>query len=91
MKAIILAAGMGTRLDKYTKELPKCMLNFEGKTLIKRQVETLRSCGIKEIIIIYGDILILEAIILPILEAIILPILEVIILLILEFLADLQD
>src|SRR3989344_1779238 len=54
MKAIILAAGMGTRLDKYTKELPKCMLNFEGKTLIKRQVETLRSCGIKEIIIIKG-------------------------------------
>ena len=50
MKAIILAAGMGTRLDKYTKELPKCMLNFEGKTLIERQVETLRSCCIKKII-----------------------------------------
>src|SRR3989338_10912430 len=46
MKAIILAAGMGTRFDKYTKDLPKCMLNFNGKTLIERQVETLRACGI---------------------------------------------
>ena len=54
MKAIILAAGMGTRLDKYTKDLPKCMLNFNGKTLIERQVETLRACGINEIVIVTG-------------------------------------
>lgn len=54
MKAIILAAGMGTRLGKYTKELPKCMLSFGGKTLIEHQVETLRSAGIKDIIIVKG-------------------------------------
>ncbi|MEK6935082.1 MAG: phosphocholine cytidylyltransferase family protein [Nanoarchaeota archaeon] len=54
MKAIILAAGMGTRLDKYTKNLPKGMLNFAGKSLIQRQVETLRSCGITDISIITG-------------------------------------
>ena len=36
MKAIILAAGKGTRLGKYTQELPKCMLEFAGKTLIER-------------------------------------------------------
>lgn len=54
MKAIILAAGMGTRLGNYTKNLPKCMLNFDGKTLIERQVETLRACGIKDIIIVKG-------------------------------------
>lgn len=54
MKAIILAAGMGTRLGKYTKDLPKCMLNFNGKTLIERQVETLRACGINEVIIVKG-------------------------------------
>jgi len=33
MKAIILAAGQGTRLDRYTKDLPKVMLDFAGKTL----------------------------------------------------------
>jgi len=54
MKALILAAGMGTRLDKYTKDLPKGMLNFNGKTLIERQVETLRSEGINDIIIVKG-------------------------------------
>lgn len=54
MKAIILAAGMGTRMDKYTKDLPKCMLSFNGKTLIERQIETLRSAGINSIIIVKG-------------------------------------
>jgi L-glutamine-phosphate cytidylyltransferase len=54
MKAIILAAGMGTRLGKYTENLPKCMLNFNGKTLIERQVETLRNSGITDITIVRG-------------------------------------
>jgi len=54
MKAIILAAGMGTRLGKYTQSLPKCMLEFRGKTLLQRQVDTLRSCGITDITIIKG-------------------------------------
>lgn len=51
MKAIILAGGLGTRLGKYTQDLPKCMLNFLGKTLIERQVKTIRECGITDIII----------------------------------------
>ncbi len=54
MKAIILAAGMGTRLGKYTEDLPKCMLTFDGKPLIERQVETLRSAGITDISIVRG-------------------------------------
>lgn len=53
-KAIILAAGMGTRLNKYTQNLPKCMLNFDGKPLIQRQVDTLQSCGINDITIVKG-------------------------------------
>ena len=52
MKAIILAGGLGTRLGKYTKNLPKAMLNFEGKPLIQRQVETYRKLGIEDIIIV---------------------------------------
>ncbi len=54
MKAIILAAGMGTRLGKYTENLPKCMLNFNGKTVIQRQVETLREAGITDITVVKG-------------------------------------
>lgn len=54
MKAIILAAGRGSRLEKYTKNMPKGMLQFNGKSLIGRQVEVLRSCGIKKIVIVRG-------------------------------------
>lgn len=54
MKAIILAAGRGTRMGKYTKDLPKGMLVFEGKTLIEKQIDTLRKSGIEDIAIITG-------------------------------------
>ncbi len=54
MKAIILAAGQGTRLKKYTENLPKGMLSFDGKTIIERQIEMFRKCGIKDIIIVTG-------------------------------------
>ncbi len=54
MKAIILAAGMGTRLGKYTENLPKCMLEFNGKPLIQQQVETLQKAGITDISIVRG-------------------------------------
>lgn len=54
MKAIILAAGMGTRLGKYTQNLPKCMLNFKGKTLIQREIDLLRDCGIMDITVVKG-------------------------------------
>ena len=52
MKAIILAGGLGTRLGKYTENLPKCMLKFAGKTLVERQVESFRKCGIEDIIVV---------------------------------------
>ncbi len=54
MKAIILAAGQGTRLKKYTENLPKGMLEFDGKTIIERQIETYHRCGITEIIVVRG-------------------------------------
>lgn len=54
MKAIILAAGQGTRLKKYTENLPKGMLSFMGKTIIERQIEMYRSCGIVDIVIVTG-------------------------------------
>ncbi len=54
MKAIILAAGMGTRLGKYTQDIPKCMLPFQGKPLIEWQVQALREAGISDISIVKG-------------------------------------
>lgn len=54
MKAIILAAGQGTRLKKYTDGIPKGMLEFRGKTIIEHQIEMYRSCGIDDIIIVRG-------------------------------------
>jgi choline kinase len=54
MKAIILAAGQGSRLNKYTKDLPKTMLNVFGKPIIQHQVETFQKIGIDQIIVVTG-------------------------------------
>lgn len=54
MKAIILAAGQGTRLKKYTENLPKGMLVFMGQTIIERQIALYRQCGINEIVVVRG-------------------------------------
>ena len=53
-KAIIIAAGLGSRLKGYTENLPKCMLDFGGKTLLDRQLEAYRDCGIKDISVVRG-------------------------------------
>ena len=54
MKAIIIAAGSAKRLGGETKELPKGLLDINGKSLLERQIEILRNNGIQEIIIITG-------------------------------------
>ena len=48
MKVILLAAGQGTRLRPLTDHCPKCMVKVKGRSLIERQLETMRTCGIKE-------------------------------------------
>ncbi len=53
-KAIIVAAGLGSRLKKHTESLPKCMLDFNGKTLLQRQVQAYKDCGINDITVIRG-------------------------------------
>lgn len=54
MKAIILAAGQGKRLRPLTDNLPKCMINFCGKTLLERQIDIMRKLDINEIIVVTG-------------------------------------
>ena len=43
-KALIIAAGLGSRLKKHTENLPKCMLDFGGKTLLQRQLDSYKKC-----------------------------------------------
>jgi len=54
VRAIILAAGSGMRMGKYTENLPKGMLSVGGKTLIERQLAALRAADIEDIIIATG-------------------------------------
>ena len=54
VKAIVIAAGLGSRLKEYTEQLPKCMLKFGDKTLLERQLDAYRRCGIENISVIRG-------------------------------------
>lgn len=54
MKAIILAAGLGSRLTRLTSERPKCLLELHGKPILLHQLELLVACGIDEVTIITG-------------------------------------
>ena len=54
MQALILAAGMGNRLGKYTKENTKCMLEVNGKKLIEYVLDMLHNTGIKKLVLVVG-------------------------------------
>jgi choline kinase len=49
MKAILLAAGVGSRLGEHGDDTPKCLLNFAGQSLLARHFERLRRCGVTEV------------------------------------------
>jgi len=54
MKAVILAAGKGTRMRELTNELPKPMLKVQGKPILEHIIAGLRSAGIADIFIVTG-------------------------------------
>ena len=54
MKAIILSAGEGTRMRPLTLTKPKTMLPVAGKPIIQYNIEALRDCGVKDILLIVG-------------------------------------
>lgn len=54
MKAIILAAGLGSRISPMTDNLPKCLLLVGGITILERMIHNIQSCGINEIIFVLG-------------------------------------
>ena len=54
MKAVILAAGKGTRMRELTNEMPKPMLRVQGKPILEHIIEGIHSTGIRDIFIITG-------------------------------------
>ena len=54
MKAIIVAAGMGRRLNPYTDDRPKCMVPVAGRPILERQVDALRAHGVRDIVVVRG-------------------------------------
>jgi len=54
-QAIILAAGKGSRLSKYTKNVPKALLPIKyGQMIIERMLHQLQNNGIQEIVVVVG-------------------------------------
>ncbi len=54
MKAIILAAGTGRRLQAVTQGKPKCLIEIGGRTLLSRHVDCLTQLGVDEIVLVVG-------------------------------------
>lgn len=54
MKAIILAAGMGSRIKPLTDNCPKSLLKVGGKTILERMLSRIQDCGITEVIFVLG-------------------------------------
>lgn len=53
-KAIILSAGQGSRLGHLTTDRPKCLIEFNGRTLLDRQLDALAANGVEEAVVVTG-------------------------------------
>lgn len=54
MKAVILAAGLGSRLRPLTDDRPKCMVSVNGINIIDKQIDNLMRNGINDIYVVAG-------------------------------------
>lgn len=54
MKAIILSAGQGSRLGHLTDDRPKCLIEFNGRTLLDRQLDALEANHVPEAVVVTG-------------------------------------
>ena len=53
-EAIILSGGKGTRVKKYTKKIPKCLIEINGKPFLYYQLKYLKKNNIKDVIVSVG-------------------------------------
>lgn len=54
MQAVILAGGLGSRLEKLTEGLPKCLAEIGGRPLIEHQLEALSDQGVGPVLLVVG-------------------------------------
>ena len=54
MKALILAAGRGTRIHSVHRDCPKCLIPFNNSTILDHQIQSLFSAGVSNIGIVVG-------------------------------------
>jgi len=54
MKAIILAAGVGSRIRPMTDNCPKCLLEIGGVTILERMLSNIQACGINDVVFVLG-------------------------------------
>ncbi len=54
MRAVVLAAGRGSRMGPHTADRPKCLVKLRGRTLLDRQVAALRAAGAAEVAVVAG-------------------------------------
>ncbi|HEX5179788.1 MAG TPA: NTP transferase domain-containing protein [Gemmatimonadaceae bacterium] len=53
-KAVILAAGRGTRLGTLAEEMPKCLLPVGGKAPLDHHLDSLAAAGIQDVTVVVG-------------------------------------
>ena len=51
MKAMVFAAGIGSRLKEFTRETPKCLIEVGGIPMLERVVERLKGAGVTSVVI----------------------------------------
>jgi choline kinase len=54
LKGIILSAGQGRRLLPLTKNLPKCLLRIEGRSVLEWQLRMLAGAGVRDAVVVVG-------------------------------------
>lgn len=54
MKAILLAAGRGSRMGERTRDLPKCLAPLCGRTLLEWQLDAFAAAGIRDLAVVRG-------------------------------------
>ncbi len=54
IKAVILAAGVGSRIKPLTDNCPKSLLKINGKTILEMMISHIQTCGISEVVFVLG-------------------------------------